>query len=758
MVFSILSSTAQDTPLTKNKIIEDGKTYYLYEVKESEGFMAIGRQFGVAYQDIIDANKGIAFSGLKVGELIRIPVIEGRNTNTAEIKSDDFVYHKVEAGETLFFISRKYGVSIHDIVINNPGSESVLSLGMELKIPKETQAAKQAKVYISDTTEDNNADAKFRYHTVQPSETTYGIARKYGVAPEDIAKANPGINSNSIKIGTKLRIPKTFKKIEKQLSSEELTDTRFTYHRIKNGESLESIAMLYHIPQAVIINTNHLGNTLSPVGYILKIPHTYEYEVEVEKSNQVVYIIQKKDDIREIAEKYQTPIMDIQAANPDIKKWKKLKRGDKLTIPTLTISSVDSMIQRNPRSQERADLIRYFERQEASLGDTLNVAFIWPLFLEKNDTINVIKEKDPVSNNIIISELATKNIYPISSRYREFYFSALMAINDLKDKGIKVKLSSYDSKKSAVDVIRLLRDSTLKDNDIIFGPGLPNQIRPVADFCLENHIRMVVPYYSECESVKDNPFVFQIIPGSGVEYPQIAEDVAANYNSANIILVKGNQNDKRETQFTEILKSELYNPDSLLYRDIHYKEINFNLDYMGGLTALLSHEKQNLVIIPAEKSIDYTSVVPVLYNYKKNHPEIDIKLLGFSEWQGFDRRELENIFNVECELFSPFYSAINDSTATKLNYINQYKSYFTGEPTKTYPYYGMLGYDVCTYFLTGLAQYGNLFEKHLDELKLDGLCVDLHFERVNNWGGFVNTTLYKINYTKDYDIQLISKH
>lgn len=756
VLFSINICSAQDSTLTSNKIIEDGQSYYLYKVQESEGFMAIGRKYGVAYQDIIEANKSAALTGLKVGEFIKIPIIEGRNTNSQEIKSDQFVYHKVAAGETLFFISRKYGVSILDIVKNNPKADGVLSLGMELKIPKETQAAQLSTPAIAQEAHlEQSAD--YIFHTVQPKETSFGIAQKYHISVVDITKANPGLNPEDVKVGSKIRIPKQSILSADLIEQEELSDTKFTYHRIKNGESIESIANLYDVPEQVLKSANHFQDKLPPVGYILKIPHAYEYEVEIESTEQQLHVIEKKEDIRDIAEKYQTPIMDIKAANPQVKKWSKLKKGNTLYIPTLTVSSVDSLVKRSPEYEDDKELIHYFENQDASLGDTINVAFIWPLFLEKNDTIN-LEESTDEEGNTIIEERESKLIYPVTPRFREFYFSALMAINDLKKRGINIHLRTYDSNKSTVDILRLLEDSTLKENDIIFGPGLANQIKPVADFCLLNRIRLVIPFQSECQSIKDNPFIYQIIPGAGVEYPYIAKNVASKYQNANIILVKGKGNDKREIQFTEIFKSELYNPDSLLYRDIHYKELSFNRDHMGGLTALLSKERENLVIIPAKENKDYTMVIPVLENYQKRHDEISIKLLGFSEWQAFQRRELENLFNVGCEMYSPFYCATNDSTPECLNYISQYKSYFGTTPQKTYPYYGMLGYDVCSYFITGLAQYGNRLENHLHEFELDGLCVNLHFERVNNWGGFVNTSYYQIEYAPDYNIYYTPKN
>lgn len=748
-------STAQNAALTENKIIENGKEYYLYEVQESEGFMAIGRKFGVAYKDIIDANQESTKEGLKVGQILRIPVLEGRNSSNEEIKSDDFVYHKVDSGETVFFISRKYDVSIRDIVSNNPGSDNVLSIGQELRIPKVTEAATITYMKPSDTPKAATSVDSYQYHIVQPKETATGIARKYNISLQSLANANPGLEASNISIGAKLRIPEGDTEINEVLASEELTDTDYTYHRIKNGETLESIASLYSIPVSVINQSNTIGEQLPPVGYMLKIPHSYEFEVETSTENQEIYIVKKKDDIRRIAEHYQVPIMDIRVANPNVRKWTKLKKGTRLVIPTLSVESVDSLVTRIPESKEKEDLMRYFENQKKDFGDTINIAFVWPLYLELNDTVNIIKKVNPHTKEVKIKTRNPKIIAPINPIFREFYFGALMAINNLKNQGLVVNIKNYDTERGAINIFKTLDDSSLVEADIIIGPGFSDQAKPLAEFCLEQHIRLVLPFISDCKSLDTNPYIYNVLPTSGVEYAHISKEVAKRYIDANIILVKDGKGDMRETLIADLLKSELYNPDSMMVREISYQEINFNKGSMSGLTRLLKADKQNLIIIPENTVKLYTQVIPVMNNYISKHKEIDIKLLGFDEWQNFKQTELENIFNVECEIYSPLYADLYGDDHDITVFKNQYYDYFLTTPTGKYPYYGMLGYDVANYFLKGLSTYGNQLENNLQNIEQKGLCVDFDFQRVNNWGGFVNKTIYTIEYTKDFEINLV---
>lgn len=746
LFITLLSITvfAQESQLTDNKIIDNGKEYYLYEVKASDGFMAIGRKYGIAYKDIIDANPEAVEKGLKVGQILRIPIISGRNSSAQEISSDTFIYHKVEPKETLFFISHKYDVSASDIIKHNPAAADILSIGMELKIPKSSIIEVSSDTYVI-ATEEFQTNGEYLYHTVKPSETAYSISRKYSIRTIDLAEANPGMNYSELVIGEQLRIP-TASEEATEMSTRKLTDSRYTYYRIRSGETLGSIATLFNIPENVIVEANDIDGDLPPPGYLLKIPHAYEYTVE--KADEIIYLVKKKDDIRDIAVEYNVPIMDIQKVNPQVSKWHKLKKGSKLIIPTMTIEVLDTIVDRTTATNDT--LAHYFESQEIPIGDVIKVAFVWPLYLELNNNLNPTRRVTTQTLEDYTTQQSPRSIYPSNPLYREFFFSALLAINELKEQGVKMEISIYDAKKGTANMLQLLEDTTLKHADIIFGPIASDHIALMSEFCRENRIRMVIP--TKTDKITDNPYIYQIKAQDHYEYAHIARKTAEKYAKANIIVVKGKEFDKREQQFIHYLKSELYNPDSMLTRQVSYNEINFNRDKMEGLTSLMSTTKHNLIIIPAQKGQIYTQLIPMIDNYDSRHSDTDISLLGFSEWSSFGMKELENIFNVGCEYYTPLYTDPYSNDPAHTNYVNNYKEYFKTYPTMVYPYHGMLGYDITNYFIKGLALYGNQLENNLDKMNESGLCVDFNFKRVNNWGGFANTTLYKLEFTNNFDV------
>jgi putative chitinase len=102
----------------------------VHVVVRGDTLYAISRRYGVSVQDLVKANGIVNPSLIYVGQRITIP---GRGP--APAPSGDTV-HVVQRGETLTRISLKYGVSIWSIVnangIRNP---NLIYVGQRLKIP-----------------------------------------------------------------------------------------------------------------------------------------------------------------------------------------------------------------------------------------------------------------------------------------------------------------------------------------------------------------------------------------------------------------------------------------------------------------------------------------------------------------------------------------------------------------------------------------------------------------------------------------------
>ena len=116
--------------------------------------------------------------------------------------------HTVQAGETLYRISRAYGVAVEDIVKANPGlTAESLKKGSTIVIPG---------VARSGETQAGGRPAIRTTHVVKAKETLWGISHEYGITLDELVQANPEmmVAGYELKTGSKVLIPYTSQKSE----------------------------------------------------------------------------------------------------------------------------------------------------------------------------------------------------------------------------------------------------------------------------------------------------------------------------------------------------------------------------------------------------------------------------------------------------------------------------------------------------------------------------------------------------------------
>ena len=64
----------------------------------------------------------------------------------------------------------------------------------------------------------------------------------------------------------------------------------------------------------------------------------------------------------------------------------------------------------------------------------------------------------------------------------------------------------------------------------------------------------------------------------------------------------------------------------------------------------------------------------------------------------------------------------------------------------------MIGFDTGYVFLKGLSRYGSELEKNMQLMDLVPIQTGFKFQRVNNWGGFINKKVFFVRFTKNYEL------
>lgn len=225
---------------TQNRPQENESSELKYHlVLAGETKYGLSKRFGITIRELENLNPHIV-SMLRTGHQISYPkkdnnpvVVKQELTTVANqtndtVKNPDFDYHIVEAGETKFSISKKFGVSIDELERLNPQIIDVLRTGQEISLGKKPPTASIAeKESVKNTapvkTEQSNAANQVNSsnplrpevktetsdlvpYQVQPQETLYGLSKMSGLSPAMLIELNPEL-ANGLKNGMILNLP-----------------------------------------------------------------------------------------------------------------------------------------------------------------------------------------------------------------------------------------------------------------------------------------------------------------------------------------------------------------------------------------------------------------------------------------------------------------------------------------------------------------------------------------------------------------------
>ena len=559
-------------------------------------------------------------------------------------------------------------------------------------------------------------------HTIENGQSLYSIASMYGVSQSDIIKLNPG-SDEKIFIGRTLRIPRSAANIQKE-----------TYHTIETGETLYRLTVKYNVSAKAICDANPgLSAENFRIGQVIRIPSTTEPQtmvpVETQSSTVVannnilgpvesrcrdMHKVKRKETVFSISREYGISEAELIAANPELKGENKIKKGTFLCIPY-----PKAQTEQNIQSQAiptDSELFRE-NRKKTERFSTIKAAVILPFL-------------DGVSK----SE---------SSRMVEYYEGLLMAVDSLKRTGTSIDLYTYNSGPESASLNSILGKSELKDMDIMFGPLYQQHIKTLAEFAKKQDTRLVIPFTSKDNTVFQNPTVYQINTPQSYLYSEVYDHFVRQFPNANVIFIEASQGTKDKAEFIKGLKDELRN------RSIPMKSLKEDVT-VESLKTVLRTDRENIFIPTSGSTLTLIKILPQLTLLVREQPESRIHLFGYPEWQTYTKDHLEAFFELDTYFYSSFYT--NNLLPAAINFTKNYRRWYGKEMDERYPKFGMLGFDTGYFFLKGLARYGSSFEKNMQGLDLVPIQTGFKFQRVNNWGGFINKKVFFVHFTKNFEL------
>lgn len=203
-----------------------------HKVKSGESIYSIAKKYDVTQSEIFEMNPKLKGSVLGLNTEVKIPnkkfkekvtkkevIVDKKNETIVEVPSTKSE-HLVKAKETLYSISKKYGITMETICDLNPELKTGnLKTGMNLKLPKVDEVYIPEKVVVEENIKANNSKVENTIsnvdiiHKVMPKETLYGISKQTGVSVDELIRLNPTV-ANGLKVDHFLIIKKGTNEIE----------------------------------------------------------------------------------------------------------------------------------------------------------------------------------------------------------------------------------------------------------------------------------------------------------------------------------------------------------------------------------------------------------------------------------------------------------------------------------------------------------------------------------------------------------------
>lgn len=630
-----------------------------------------------------------------------------------------YLVHTIQRGETLYNISKRYEIPYDSLVKANPQIlPTSLVIGSSIHIPYNKQTS----------TDKNQAepDKKEIYHIVKQGETVYRISQMYNVKLEHIYKLNPEAQ-NGIKPEQKILISEDKSAVTKVIEpspSYHIVQEKETLHFItkKYGITLEQLKRLnpdikennLQVGEKIIISANHTETDKNNV-----------VSVKTEQVKEQYHRVQPKETLYGISRKYGITVEQLRNNNPDLK-TRELQTDEMLNIPFVETAENKAYISIN----NIKDTINTEQPCPCITQDnnkTIKVGLMLPFYSNINDTLTPIG--------------SIPQLFSRSKQFVEFYQGTLMALNNLKNNGLKAELHVFDTQNNPAIVQDICKSDDFKSLDLIIGPAFSKNIEIVSKEAMKYNIPLVSPLSTDEKFLLSNENAFMVSPSQKIQDTESIKFLNKIKGNSYVVIFDGTRTD---STFIPQLKQQIFQQYSPSDTVKNHKYIEFS--YINGmeeqLIELFDSIDSVVVIIPSNDKAFVSNIVARL-NTLTNKKQL--LLFGQPRWSKFDNIKLEFFHNLNTHLFTLSYPNYNNQNVK--DFVSQYRQFYGTEPQAR----AFEGYDISKYFIEAVHLYGKDFRCCLNKYTHQLLHTVLDMKQIQQGSGYINHHMYLVHYMKNFE-------
>lgn len=343
----------------------------------------------------------------------------------------------------------------------------------------------------------------------------------------------------------------------------------------------------------------------------------------------------------------------------------------------------------------------------------------------------------------------------------EFYEGALMAVDEMQAKGRRVAVQAYDL--GSESLYSILAKPELQLADFVIAPMDEKDVRQVADWGERNGTPVVSPFGFNAEMLNTHEYLIQLNTSKALLYPRLSTEMLSLFSDYTFIFVSDSVGNQKADPYPAQLKQ------TLKVQGIPYKEISYlSPNRLMACDSILGLKNENIVFVPVTpqkeamrrmfSGLQHVKILrearyqEAVENGVPNPVKPKMAMLGYPEWVQYTGDFIEYYYDLNVYMFTKLYASPFDPGLK--SFYSTFRRWYGKEPMPLTPKYGVLGYDVASYFLQQLTRSGQHLEERLADQDEDGLQTYFGFDHMQS-RGYCNSGFYLVHFTPESTIEKI---
>lgn len=602
---------------------------------------------------------------------------------------------------------------------------------------------------------------QYYVYEAKKNQTFFNIASEFNWNVEELMHVNSKVTSPLAK-GTKVYYPCNVESQKANFSNIQESDIEAISHLVKKGETVYSLANLYHVPVEQIYKLNPGSRDGIKAGEILQIRNATV--LTPTGDNPQFYVVKKGDTLYQLARTFNTTVASILSTNPGISD-KNFMAGTTIKVP-----AKGEGIKSETKKVEESKVVG-FSSYKVSKEDT------WASISEKtgvsvDDLKNANNGTEKLKNNLIIGvpDVVTDSVYrtvvtedpreftiigvneiyedvhgiipedsvrpvlrigivmaePSSRKDLDFTRGFLTGVNNLKGGKYNINVKLFDATIKPDALIDSLENYNAT---MLFTTYEKNTPKFFSDYAMVSKTPIVNTFDLKDENYLTNPYFINILTPSNYFNDEVANSLANRYKGSRLVIV-GADSDASDLLVNAIQEK---------WDDSKVTIVSSIPEYQALPVA---DGEKYMVFGNVNKKEDIALLSKEIEERKNNNVLSDFVFIGRPNWVVYDETLRDNFVKSGVLIPARFY--YDKASSEALKFQNEYNNVFKMTPVKSFPMYSTMGYDEALYFIPSLFATGG----DLNEFKPSSTSVQSDFEllRPANWSGIVNPCIYLLKF------------